>query len=162
MNIEGRTPDRDTGFFHKLGDWGNLPAGEACLAPVEGTTQGTLVIDTMGKIVKQPLIITVKNGRVQRFQGPDAIQLEALLKSADKNAYNIAELGIGTNPNARLTGVVLEDEKVLGAVHIALGDNTSYVGGHTKSKIHEDGILLQPKVKIDGRLIMKNGKLLLS
>ena len=162
MNIEGRTPEQDTGLFHKPGDWGNLPAGEACLAPVEGTTQGTLVIDTMGKIVKQPLIITVKNGRVQRFQGPDAIQLEALLKSADKNAYNIAELGIGTNPNARLTGVVLEDEKVLGTVHIALGDNTSYVGGHTKSKIHEDGILLQPTVKIDGRLIMKNGKLLLS
>jgi leucyl aminopeptidase (aminopeptidase T) len=162
MNIEGRTPEQDTGLFHKPGNWGNLPAGEACLAPVEGTTQGTLVIDTMGKIVKQPLIITVKNGRVQRFQGPDAIQLEALLKSADKNAYNIAELGIGTNPNARLTGVVLEDEKVLGTVHIALGDNTSYVGGHTKSKIHEDGILLQPKVKIDGRLIMKNGKLLLS
>jgi len=162
MNIEGRTPDRDTGLFHKPGDWGNLPAGEACLAPVEGTTRGTLVIDTMGKIVKQPLIITVKNGRVQRFQGPDAAQLEALLKSADKNAYNIAELGIGTNPNARLTGVVLEDEKVLGTVHIALGDNTSYVGGHTKSKIHEDGILLQPTVKIDGRLIMKNGELLLS
>lgn len=162
MNIEGRTPEQDTGLFHKPGNWGNLPAGEACLAPVEGTTQGTLVIDTMGKIVKQPLIINVKNGRVQRFQGPDAIQLEALLKSADKNAYNIAELGIGTNPNARLTGVVLEDEKVLGTVHIALGDNTSYVGGHTKSKIHEDGILLQPTVKIDGRLIMKNGKLLLS
>jgi leucyl aminopeptidase (aminopeptidase T) len=162
MNIEGRTPEQDTGLFHKPGNWGNLPAGEACLAPVEGTTQGTLVIDTMGKIVKQPLIITVKNGRVQRFQGPDAIQLEALLKSADKNAYNIAELGIGTNPNARLTGVVLEDEKVLGTVHIALGDNTSYVGGHTKSKIHEDGILLQPTVKIDGRLIMKNGELLLS
>ncbi len=162
MNIEGRTPEQDTGLFHKPGNWGNLPAGEACLAPVEGTTQGTLVIDTMGKIIKQPLIITVKNGRVQRFQGPDAIQLEALLKSADKNAYNIAELGIGTNPNARLTGVVLEDEKVLGTVHIALGDNTSYVGGHTKSKIHEDGILLQPTVKIDGQLIMKDGKLLLN
>jgi len=112
--------------------------------------------------VKQPLTITVKNGWAQRFQGPDATQLESLLKSADKNAYNIGELGIGTNPNARLIGVVLEDEKVLGTVHIALGDNTSYVDGHTKSKIHEDGILLQPTVKIDGRLIMKDGELLLN
>lgn len=162
MNIEGRTPEQDTGLYHKSGDWGNLPAGEACLAPVEGTTQGTLVIDSMGKTIRQPLTISIKNGRIQRFQGPDASQLESLLKSADKNAYNIGELGIGTNPNARLTGVVLEDEKVLGTVHIALGDNTSYVGGHTKSKIHEDGILLQPTVKVDGCLIMKDGKLLLT
>jgi leucyl aminopeptidase (aminopeptidase T) len=162
MNIEGRTPKRDTGLYHKSGDWGNLPAGEACLAPVEGTTQGTLVIDSMGKTVRQPLTITVKNGWAQRFQGSDATRLESLLKSADKNAYNIGELGIGTNPNARLTGIVLEDEKVLGTVHIALGDNTSYVGGHTKSKIHVDGILLQPTVKIDGRLMMKDGKLFLN
>lgn len=162
MSIEGRLPLKDTGLYHKAGDWGNLPAGEACLAPVEGTTQGTLVIDSMGKIVKQPLHITVKNGWAQKLKGPDAAKLENILKSADKNAYNIGELGIGTNPKARVTGAVLEDEKVLGTVHIALGDNTSYVGGHTKSKIHADGILLQPTVKVDGHLIMKNGKLLVS
>ena len=161
LNIEERTPERDTGLYHEPGDWGNLPAGEVCLAPVDGTTQGILVIDSMGETVKQPLTITVKNGWAQKFQGPDATRLESLLQSADKNAYNIGELGIGTNPNARLTGVVLEDEKVLGTVHIALGDNTSYVGGHTKSKIHVDGILLQPTVKIDGHLIMKDGKLIL-
>jgi leucyl aminopeptidase (aminopeptidase T) len=55
---------------------------------------------------------------------------------------------------------VLEDEKVLGTVHIAVGDNTSFIGGHTRSNIHLDGILLQPTVKIDKRLLMQNGKLL--
>lgn len=161
MSIEGRPPLKDTGLYHKPGDWGNLPAGEACLAPVEGTTQGMLVIDTgMDRIVKQPLRIVVEDGWARKFEGPDAAQLQSVLKSADENAYNIGELGIGTNPKARLTGVVLEDEKVLGTIHIALGDNTSYVGGHTKSKIHLDGILLQPTVKVDGRLIMDGGKLL--
>ncbi|MEM2975744.1 MAG: aminopeptidase, partial [Candidatus Bathyarchaeia archaeon] len=82
-----------------------------------------------------------------------------LLKSADENAYNIGELGIGTNPKARITGAVLEDEKVLGTIHIALGDNTSYVGGHTKSSIHLDGILFQPTVVVDDFTLMKNGKL---
>ncbi len=162
MNIESRPPLSDTGLYHKAGEWGNLPAGEACLAPVEGTTQGTLVIDSIGEIVKQPLRIIVKNGWATKFEGPDAKQLENRLKSADKNAYNIGELGIGTNPKARVTGAVLEDEKVLGTIHIALGDNTSYTGGHTKSKIHIDGILLQPTVKVDGQVIMKNGKLLIS
>jgi len=136
MTIERRPPLADTGLYHNPGDWGNLPAGEACLAPVEGTTQGLLVIDSMGNIVTHPLQITVENGWARKFKGPDAAQLETLLKSADKNAYNIGELGIGTNPKARITGAVLEDEKVLGTIHIALGDNTSYSGGHTKSKTH--------------------------
>lgn len=162
MIIEGRPPLKDTGLYHRPADWGNLPAGEACLAPVEGTTQGTLVIDSMGKIVKEPLHITVKNGWAKKLKGPDAKQLENMLQSADKNAYNIGELGIGTNPKARITGALLEDEKVLGTIHIALGDNTSYEGGHTKSKIHADGILLQPTVKVDGGFLMKNGKLLIS
>lgn len=162
MSIEGRPPLADTGLYHKLGDWGNLPAGEACLAPVEGTTQGLLVIDSMGNIVKQPLQITVEDGWARKFKGPDAIQLENLLKSADENAYNIGELGVGTNPKARITGAVLEDEKVLGTIHIALGDNTSYKGGHTKSKTHLDGILFQPTVKVDDHFIMKDGKLLIT
>jgi len=160
MNIKDRPPLRDTGLYHKKGEWGNLPAGEVCLAPVEGTTQGTLVIDSMGATIKQPLKITVKDGWARKFTGPDAAKLEAKLKAADKNAYNIGELGIGTNPKARITGAVLEDEKALGTVHIALGDNTSYVGGHTKSKIHIDGILFQPTLWVDERQIMKNGKLL--
>jgi len=160
MSIEERTPLNDTGLYHRPGDWGNLPAGEVCLAPVEGTTNGTLVIDTMGNVVTQPLRIVVKDGWAQKFVGPDAAKLEDMLKSADKNAYNIGELGVGTNPKARITGKVLEDEKVLGTVHIALGDNTSYTGGHTKSKIHMDGILFKPTVKIDKRLLMRHGKLL--
>jgi leucyl aminopeptidase (aminopeptidase T) len=162
MSIENRTPMPDTGLYHKPHDWGNLPAGEVCLAPVEGTTNGILVIDSMGSVVTQPLKVTIVNGWAKKFEGPNANQLESILKKADKNAYNIGELGIGTNSKARITGNVLEDEKVLGTVHIALGDNTSYTGGHTKSKIHEDGILLQPTLKLDSKLLMQKGKLLVS
>jgi len=160
MSIENRPPMPDTGLYHKPGDWGNLPAGEVCLAPVEGTTNGTLVMDSMGSIVTQPLKVTVKDGWAAKFDGPDAAKLESKLKSADRNAYNIGELGIGTNPKARITGNVLEDEKVLGTLHIALGDNTSYTGGHTKSNIHLDAILFQPTVKMDTGLLMQKGKLL--
>jgi len=165
MSIKERPPMRDTGLFHKRGDFGNLPAGEVALAPVEGSTSGTLVIDNLvdaalGLSVTQPLKVAVKNGRARSLVGPDAAKLKSILEAADKNAYNIAELGIGTNPKARLIGNILEDEKVLGTVHIAVGDNTSFIGGHTRSNIHLDGILLQPTVKIDKRLLMQNGKLL--
>ena len=156
---------RDTGLIQKRGDWGNLPAGEVALAPVEGSTSGTLVIDNLvdaalGLSVTQPLKIAVKHGRARSFVGPDAARLKSILEAADKNACNIAELGIGTNSKARLIGNVLEDEKVLGTVHIAVGDNTSFPGGHTKSNIHLDGILLRPTVKIDERLLIQNGKVM--
>ena len=160
MSIEGRTCLRDTGLYHKPPNlWGNLPAGEACLAPVEGTTQGVLAIDSLGKIVTQPVRVTLKDGWAVRFDGPDAGRLESLLKRGDANAFNVGELGVGTNAKARLTGAVLEDEKVLGTVHIALGDNSSYPGGHSKSNIHMDGILLEPTVKVDGVLLLEKGKL---
>lgn len=163
MSIDGRTCLRDTGIYHgPPNTWGNLPAGEACLAPVEGTTQGILAIDSMGKLVTQPLRVTIKDGRAVKFEGADAKRLESLLRQGDENAFNIGELGVGTNEKARLTGAVLEDEKVLGTVHVALGDNSSYPGGHSKSNIHMDGILLAPTVKVDGVLLMKEGKLQLA
>jgi len=163
MSIDGRTCLRDTGIYHgPPNTWGNLPAGEACLAPVEGTTQGVLAIDSMGKLVTQLLRVTIKDGRAVKFEGADAKRLESLLRQGDENAFNIGELGVGTNEKAHLTGAVLEDEKVLGTVHIALGDNSSYPGGHSKSNIHMDGILLAPTVKVDDVLLMREGKLQLA
>lgn len=160
MSIDGRTCLRDTGIYHEPpNNWGNLPAGEACLAPVEGTTQGVLVIDSMGKVVTQPVRVTLKDGWAVQFDGADAGRLESLLRRGDANAFNVGELGVGTNPKARLTGAVLEDEKVLGTVHVALGDNSSYPGGHSKSNIHMDGILLEPTVHVNGVLLLEKGKL---
>lgn len=165
MGVEGRPALEDTGLYHQRGDWGNLPAGEVCLAPVEGTTNGIYVIDSLVDTalhlsITRPLRVTVKDGWATKFEGPDASQLLKILEASDKNACNIAELGIGTNGKARVIGNVLEDEKVLGTVHIAVGDNTSFQGGHTKSNIHLDGILFNPTVTVDKKLLMKDGKLL--
>jgi leucyl aminopeptidase (aminopeptidase T) len=160
MSIEGRACLRDTGLYHEPPNtWGNLPAGEACLAPVEGTTQGILVVDSMGGVVTQPVRVTIKDGWAKKFEGADAARLESLLRRGDENAFNVGELGVGTNAKAHLTGAVLEDEKVLGTVHVALGDNSSYPGGHSKSNIHMDGILLEPTVKVDDVLLLEKGKL---
>jgi len=84
---------------------------------------------------------------------------ENVLVVTDRNAYNIGELGIGTNSKARITDAVLKDEKVLSTVHIVLGDNTPTVGGHTKSRIHLDGNRFQPTVWVDKRQLLKTGTL---
>ena len=84
-------------------------------------------------------------------------------KKIDKNnnASYVAEFAIGTNPSAKITGVILEDEKVLGTCHIAFGDNTSFPGGKNKSIIHLDIIILKPTIKLDKKIIMEKGKLLI-
>ncbi|MDQ3940934.1 MAG: aminopeptidase, partial [Actinomycetota bacterium] len=64
----------------------------------------------------------------------------------------------GTNDAARLVGNTLEDEKILGTIHIAFGDNHSF-GGVIRVSSHHDGIVLSPTVEIDGRVLMTKGQL---
>ena len=87
-----------------------------------------------------------------------AKKLKQQLDAVGKDARNIAEFGIGTNDSAKLSGVLLEDEKVMGTIHIALGNNVS-MGGSVNVPIHLDGVVKKPTVWMDGKLLMKDGKL---
>ena len=160
MNIEGRIAEADTGINDFVGAFSNLPAGEAYVSPKEGTSHGILVIDgAMGGvgILSEPIKMTVKNGMVTDIEGNDqAKKLEKLLSSHGKEAFNIAELGVGTNDKAIITGKILEDEKVLGTVHVALGNNVGF-GGKISVPIHLDGILMKPTLEVDGKIIIKDG-----
>ena len=164
MNIEGRIAEADTGLNDFTGAFSNLPAGEAYVSPKEGTSQGTLVIDgAMGGIgvLTEPIKMTVKNGLVTNIFGNEqAEKLQKLLSAHGKDAFNIAELGVGTNDKAIITGKILEDEKVLGTVHVALGNNIGF-GGNVSVPIHLDGILMNPTLEVDGKIIIKDGMQLL-
>lgn len=156
----------ESGLIRKPGDFSNLPDGEVCAAPKEGSTEGILVIDRYENMITKPTHVEIKKGKAVRIeQNPDGKRFKKLLDEAvkrdgNRNAYNIAELGIGTNPTAKITGCVLEDEKVFGTIHIAFGDNTSYDGGNTNASCHEDVSVFKPTLELDGKAIMKNGKLL--
>jgi leucyl aminopeptidase (aminopeptidase T) len=159
FNTAGRKAHADTGIFHAPGDFGNLPAGEVFIAPAEGTAKGRVVVD--GSMVGRMggrIEISVKKGIASKISGYSARTLIKMLAEAGPKARNMAEFGIGTNPSARLIGNVLEDEKVLGTCHIALGDNSTF-GGRVQAGIHVDGIFLKPTVKLDGKILMKDGRL---
>jgi len=163
FDLTGREGHPDTGVYRDQGMFGNLPAGEAYIAPVEGTTQGILVVDGsmagIGKL-KHPITIHIQDGYADEILGgEEAEQLNALLQPHGKKGRNIAELGIGTNQQALLTGEVLEDEKILGTVHVALGDNHT-IGGIVEVPSHLDGVILSPTLEIDGKIIMAEGRLL--
>lgn len=157
MSLEGRNGVPSTGIYKNPGEAGNLPSGEAYIAPLEGTANGTMMIDgsMVGVgILNSPLYVKVSNGKITEIIGEDKDKVSILLEN-DMNA-TLGELGIGTNPAARLTGVILEDEKIYGTVHIAFGTNTSF-GGTNKANCHLDGVILKPTLYLDDILVLENG-----
>lgn len=162
---QGRSAEGDDGLLTADGAFGNLPAGEAYLAPLEGESHGTMVIE-WGPTAKltSPIIITIADGKVVRIDGDDPLRqrLEAKF-SENPSCRNLAELGIGTNDKASRPDNVLEAEKILGTIHLALGDNTGF-GGIVAAPFHEDYVFYQPTVTLimaDGsqEVILDNGNL---
>lgn len=165
FKIAGRKAYASKGLFHAKGESGNLPTGEAFLAPVEGTANGVFVVDGsmagLGLLKNANIRIEVQNGYATKISGGTlAKKLKVMLDKVGKDARNIAEFGIGTNDSAKLSGVLLEDEKVMGTIHIALGNNLS-MGGSVNVPIHLDGVVKKPTVWMDGKMLMKDGKLLI-
>jgi aminopeptidase len=164
LPINGIDAISSTGLVKEKGKYGNLPSGESFLMPEEGKAEGIFIVDgsfaSVGKIYTEPIRITVEKGYAVKIEGgEEADKLKAALESLGKEAYNVAELGIGTNDQAIVTGEILEDEKVMGTAHIALGNNIS-MGGTCNVGIHVDGVFLNPTVKIDDQVILDKGQLL--
>ncbi|MEG1822808.1 MAG: aminopeptidase [Clostridiales bacterium] len=162
MSLDERAGFADLGIYREKGDCGNLPAGEAYIAPQEGTANGIIVLDgsitEIGKI-SEPVTLKVEHGIVTTIKGgAEAKALEKVLYKAGKGAGNIAELGLGTNEGAVLMGDTLNDEKVVGTAHIALGDNLNY-GGRVDSNCHLDCVLKNATLYLDDILIIDQGKI---
>ena len=154
FSTKGRKALADTGILTKRGAFGNLPAGEVFLAPVEGSAQGRLVLEWgPTRQLASPVTLTIQDGYVADISGTEeyAEYLRAKLAERKDNG-NIAELGIGTNGSAKRPDNILESEKIFGTIHIALGDNSSF-GGTVKTPFHQDFVFFRPTVT----LIHKDG-----
>lgn len=162
LSLEGRTAICDDGNLQAEAAWGNLPAGEAFIAPIETSGEGSIVFD--GAIagygmLRKPLRVTLARGRAIAADGEAARWLLDTLDAGGPTGRLIAELGIGTNPLAIMTGNILEDEKAAGTAHLAFGTSASF-GGTNVATVHIDGMLLQPTVELDERLLITKGELL--
>jgi leucyl aminopeptidase (aminopeptidase T) len=159
----------DTGIVHEAGGFSNLPAGEVFVSPE--TANGTYVVDgtmmphglleegrTLEFDVEDGQVTRISDGQIRQQVEDAAEQSSASSQTGSDDAaeevgdaaYNLAELGIGTNVAVtELVGSVLLDEKAGGTVHIAIGDDAG-IGGDTEAPIHFDGILREPTVFADG------------
>jgi leucyl aminopeptidase (aminopeptidase T) len=168
LSVAGRAWQADTGIIRGQGTLGNLPAGEVFVAPIEDSAEGVLVIDKSlpGLPLKEPIRLLFEQGRVVEIEGGHGAQhLRELVADAERKpdgewARVIGELGIGTNPMARLQGNLMTDEKVAGTIHVAIGHNT-FFGGINPAPLHEDGVVGEPTMWVDGDLLIDGGQYLL-
>jgi len=184
----GREPAQppDNGLFHKPGEWGNLPAGEAF--PWTGTRAG------WRRWRRRPMAcwwwtaapgpapgragadrhprsagaagVSGRSGHQHRGRSRGGSVAHApldrhqggLASLDDPAVYTVGEFGIGTNPASRFCGITVEDEKILGTAHVAIGRNTGF-GGVNMAPIHLDFVITKPTIRADGDVLMADGQL---
>lgn len=160
LSLEGRRGIPDDGRLTAPRAFGNLPAGEGFIAPLEDRAEGKLVVD--GSIadiglMDEPVELTIEGGRLTAATGDAGRELYEMLSA--HGGENVAELGVGANDRATITGNVLEDEKVLGTIHVAFGASAGF-GGVVKVPVHIDCVILKPELTVDGESLVSGGRLL--
>jgi leucyl aminopeptidase (aminopeptidase T) len=162
LNIEDREGIPDSGELTEPGAFGNLPCGEGFISPHHDSGSGKLVVDgviaSIG-IPEKPVELTVEDGALVDATGEMGKELMRQLTAAGPDGTRVAELGIGTNEKAILTGELLEDEKLLGTVHVAFGASAG-IGGEIQVPVHLDCVVMKPTLTVDGREVIRDGELL--
>jgi leucyl aminopeptidase (aminopeptidase T) len=160
LALDGRAGISDDGELSARGAFGNLPCGEGFIAPAFG--EGTVVALSLAPlgISTEPATLTVAEGRIVAAEGGLGPQFIELLLAHGELGTNLAELGVGTNDRARLTGNVLEDEKILGSVHVAFGASAG-IGGTVSVPIHLDVVVVDASLEVDGQRVLDHGRYVL-
>jgi 2,5-dihydroxypyridine 5,6-dioxygenase len=169
-NIEGRfgyvaagKADKQEGVYLFAAAF---PDGEVGIAPIEGTAQGTVVFDTTMHFfekLRSPIIVKVKNGKATDIEGELAEELKGILeKYGDEYSYIFpSEIAVGLNSKGGVNGMIRTDKKLYGTVHMAFGMNID-IGGNTPGKLHLDGVIRYPEVRVDNELLVSKGKVLIN
>jgi leucyl aminopeptidase (aminopeptidase T) len=160
LDLTGRAGIADDGDLRADGAFGNLPCGEGFIAPIGG--EGTLVAGSLATLglPERPVRMTVRDGRLAGAEGEWGERWLALLDGAGEQGRNLAELGVGTNERATLTGLILEDEKMLGTVHVAFGASAG-IGGTVSVPVHLDCLVEDATLDVGGTRVLDAGRFVL-
>jgi leucyl aminopeptidase (aminopeptidase T) len=160
LDLGGRDAIADDGDLSADGAFGNLPCGEGFISPLAG--QGTILAATLATLglPEERVRLTVENGRLTEAAGDWGARWTALMDAAGTQGRNLAELGVGTNERATLTGNILEDEKMLGTVHVAFGASAG-IGGTVSVPVHLDCLIEDATLDVGGTRVLDAGRFVL-
>ena len=160
FDLTGRSGIADDGDLRTTGAFGNLPCGEGFISPAGGS--GVFVAATVGHLggADHEVRLTVEDGRLSAAEGRRGEELAEHLDRYGPDGRHLAELGVGTNDRARLGGNLLEDEKVLGTVHVAFGASAG-IGGTVNVPVHEDSVVVDPTLTIGPTTVIESGRFVL-
>jgi leucyl aminopeptidase (aminopeptidase T) len=160
FDLSGREGIADDGDLTGAQAFGNLPCGEGFISPL--SAEGRFFARSIAGIglTKTHAELHLERGLLTGAKGPEGEQLLAALTAAGKQGINLAELGIGTNERATLTGNILEDEKMLGTVHVAFGASAG-IGGTVSVPIHLDCLVLDPTLDVGSTRVLDAGRLVI-
>jgi len=164
LGIKDRIGNYCPGFVESAGDLGSPPDIEANVSPIENSAEGVVVIDgsithpSFG-LLKTPVKLTVQNGKIILFESEDQKQvdmLNTLFGPLDSKRRVLAECGVGLNPAAKLTGIMLTDEGALGYLHFGFGANHT-VGGLNEVDFHLDFVFRAATLTLDSTILIQSG-----
>jgi leucyl aminopeptidase (aminopeptidase T) len=164
IELKGRRALALAGTARSSGSWCSLPAGEAVVCPVEGSSHGKLVEPYLVehrdiRRPREPLELTIRSGNVTEVKGGrEAQRLRRLLDEIGPSARNIAEFALGTNRRCRIETGLREAKKTWGTAHVGIGDSKS-LGGTVESPLHVDFVFVQPTVWLDEHEVVREGRL---
>ena len=165
FSIEGRKANVLTNI-PEPGQLAPVPDIEVNVVPVTGSAEGRLIADASVPylgigVLDEPVVCEIEAGYIREMTGgAQADVLRADLESHDDpHCFNVAELGVGLNPNARLTGAMLDDEGVLGTIHIGIGTSFT-LGGEIVAPTHYDLLMWAPTSEVDGVVIQCDQEIL--
>jgi leucyl aminopeptidase (aminopeptidase T) len=160
FDLHDRRGISDDGKLTEKGAFGNLPCGEGFIAPLSG--DGTMVASSLASLglTDEPATLVVEQGHIVAAEGGLGGEFLRRLEAKGRAGTNLAELGVGTNDRAELTGKILEDEKILGTVHVAFGASAG-IGGSVSVPIHLDAVVLEATLTVGGRTVLDAGRYVL-
>jgi leucyl aminopeptidase (aminopeptidase T) len=140
--------------------------GQICFVPKLASINGALVFEgTISPVpgsLHEKVTMTVEKGIVRDIRGgAAAAEFKSWLESFhDPAMFRLAHGCYGLNPGARLSGNVLEDERVWGATEWGIGYLSAADAPHEHfdAPSHCDGLCINSSVWLDGEQILKEGK----
>ena len=153
------------GALSEDGEADFFPGAQVNIAPVEETINGTIVIDASDSIqgvVHTPYSFTMEKGVITAVEGGKEadVMRDYLETRNDDTIYKLCHASIGLNPQAGISGNMIEDERMLAALDFGFGYQDPSMGGTVGlSPYHMDIMLATPTIYLDGKEMSGGGKL---